>query len=72
MAKRPRTTETALAQAVALISEHFGVAAIVLPGTTAGGRAYPRYIPIGELAAVDALIDAAARKGETAEEAEQE
>ena len=70
--RRPRTAEDALQQAAALIAEHYGVAAIVVSGTTAAGRAFPRYIPIGERAAVDALIEAAARKGETAEEAEED
>jgi hypothetical protein len=74
MAKKPkpRTPEDALASAAALIAEHHDTACIVVPSQTKGGRAFTRWLPIGSTAAAEALLEKAAKNGQTAEQAEEE
>jgi hypothetical protein len=72
MAKRRKTSADAIASAVALIAEHHDVACVVLPGRNSRGESYTRWIPVGDRAAADALLESAVKRGMTAEEAENE
>jgi len=72
MAKRKRTPEDDIQRAVALIAEHHDVACVVLPGRNSRGESYTRWIPVGDRASSDALLESAVKRGMTAEEAETE
>jgi hypothetical protein len=74
MAKKPkpRTPEDALASAAALIAEHHDTACIVVPSKTLAGKPYTRWVPLGDPASAEALLEKAAKNGMTAEQAEEE
>jgi hypothetical protein len=72
MARRlwPKTREEALRMAASLVGEHNTVGGIVVWDTSGDGAGYARWIPVGDEAQADALLEAAVKHGMTKEQAD--